>query len=69
MAHEDGEGIVTAEIVPGRVEGELATTPEGFWTVELPANTLKAWDRFNSLGRDYYATKFRPLLEQDSQPA
>ena len=69
LAYDDGEGVVTADIVPGRVEGELAPTPEGFWTVELPANTLKAWDRLNSLGRDYYATKFRPLLERDSHPA
>jgi predicted amidohydrolase len=64
LAYEDGEGIVTADITPGRVEEEQAPIPDGFWTVELPANTLKRWDDFNSLGRDYYATKFRPLLER-----
>jgi predicted amidohydrolase len=69
LACEDGEGVVTADITPGRVEGGLAPTPEGFWTVELPANTLQAWDRLNSLGRDYYATTFRPLLEGASHPA
>jgi predicted amidohydrolase len=69
LAYEHGEGVVTADIIPGRALGELAPTPEGFWTVELPANTLKRWDQFNSLGRDYYATKFRPLLERDSHPA
>jgi predicted amidohydrolase len=66
MAYEDGEGVITADIIPGRVAGDLAPTPESFWTVDLPANTLKAWDRMNSLGRDYYATTFRPLLERDS---
>jgi predicted amidohydrolase len=66
LACEDGEGIVTADITPGRVAGELAPTPEGFWTVELPASTLQAWDQLNALGRDYYATTFRPLLERDS---
>ena len=65
LAYEDGEGVVIAAITPGRVEGDLAPIPEGFWTVELPATTLQAWDHLNSLGRDYYATKVRPLLERD----
>jgi predicted amidohydrolase len=30
LAYEDGEGVVTADIAPGRVEGDLAPTPEGF---------------------------------------
>ena len=63
LAYEDGEGIVTAVIAPGRIEGDLAPTPEGFWSVDLPPKTLQVWDHLNSLGRDYYATKFRPLLE------
>jgi predicted amidohydrolase len=65
LAYEDGEGVVTADITPGRVEGNLVPIPQGFWTVELPATTLQAWDSLNSLGRDYYATKVRPLLERD----
>jgi predicted amidohydrolase len=69
LACEDGEGVVTADITPGRVEGDLAPIPDGFWTAALPANTLKAWDHFNAFGRDYYATKFRPLLERNSHPA
>ena len=68
LAYEDGEGVVSADITPGRVEGDLAPIPQGFWTVELPATTLQAWDHFNRLGRDYYATKVRPLLERDLQP-
>jgi predicted amidohydrolase len=69
LAYEDGEGVVIAEIAPGRVAGDLAPIPQGFWTVELPATTLQTWDHLNSLGRDYYATKFRPLLERASHPA
>jgi hypothetical protein len=64
LAYEDGEGVVTADIAPGRVEGELAPTPESFWTVELPAQTLQRWEHLNRLGKDYYVTKFRPLLER-----
>ncbi len=69
LAYEDGEGIVTADVAPGRVEGDLAPIPDGFWTVELPPKTLHRWDLFNDLGRDYYATKFRPLLNPESHPA
>jgi hypothetical protein len=67
LAYEDGEGVVTANITPGRVEGDLAPTPAGFWTTELPSNTLQAWDYLNDLGRDYYAKTFRPLLERSSR--
>lgn len=69
LAYEDGEGIITADIAPGRVEGELAPIPDGFWTAELPSGALKAWDYLNTLGRDYYAAKFRPLLDRGSHPA
>ena len=69
VAYEDGEGIITADIAPGRVEGDLAPIPEGFWAAELPSKTLQVWDRLNSLGRDYYATTFRPILDRDSRPA
>src|SRR4051794_9536847 len=69
LAYEDGEGIVTADIAPGRVEGDLAPIPEDFWTVEIPAKTLERWDTFNELGRSYYASTFRPLLAADSHPA
>jgi predicted amidohydrolase len=68
LAYEDGEGVVSADITPGRVKGDPAPIPQDFWTVELPAGTLQAWEHFNRLGRDYYATKFRPLLERDLQP-
>ncbi|WP_165068115.1 carbon-nitrogen hydrolase family protein [Paludisphaera rhizosphaerae] len=68
LADEDGEGIVTAEIAPGRVQGDLAPIPDDFWTVEIPSKTLERWDAFNDLGRTYYATTFRPLLHADSRP-
>ena len=36
---------------------------------DLPPNTLKRWDQFNGLGREYYATRFRPLLGPGANPA
>ena len=69
LAYEDGEGVVVADIVLGRVEGDLAPIPESFWTAELPPNTLKTWDDRNRFGQDYYASTFRPLLNREANPA
>ena len=66
LTYEDGEGVITADITPGRVEGDLAPVPDDFWTAELPSNALKAWDYLNALGRDYYTKKFRPFLNRES---
>ena len=68
-AYVDGESIVTADIAPDRIEGDLAPVSEGFWAVDLPPKSLNVWDPLNSLGREYYATTFRPLLDRDSHPA
>ena len=62
MACEDGEGIITAEITPGRMSGVAEPIPEGFWTGELPPMAVKAWERLNRLGQQYYAETVRPLL-------
>jgi N-carbamoylputrescine amidase len=63
MAYEDGEGVVTADITPGAVEPS-APIPDDFWTGDLPAGARYAWEHLNALGREYYATTMRPLLEQ-----
>jgi hypothetical protein len=65
LGYEDGEGIIIADIAPGRIKGDLAQTPEDYWAGDLPLKTLQVWDHLNSLGRDYYATTFRPLLNPD----
>lgn len=64
MAFEDGEGVITAEIEPGRAAGPTAPIPETFWTDELPPMALKAWERLNPLGRQYYTETFRPRLQR-----
>ena len=68
MAYEDGEGVITAEIEPGRAAGGTAPIPETFWTGELPPMALKAWERLNPLGRQYYDETVRPLLEGGKKP-
>src|SRR5262249_32244750 len=67
-AYEDGEGMVRGDRARGRVEGALAPPREVFGTAELPSNPLQVWDHLTRLGRDYYATKFRPLLDRDAHP-
>ena len=66
MTCEDGEGVITADITPGKVAGATAPIPENFWTGELPSMAAKAWEHLNPLGRQYYATTVRPILEDDS---
>lgn len=66
LTYEDGEGVITAEITPGKVAGVSAPIPEDFWTGELPLMAVKAWEHLNLLGRQYYATTVRPILEGDS---
>jgi predicted amidohydrolase len=66
MTYEDGEGVITADITPGQVTGARAPIPENFWTGELPLMAAKAFEHLNLLGRQYYATTVRPLLEGGS---
>ena len=62
MSHEDGEGVILAEVRMGRVGGERDPIPEGFWNRDLPDVTLKAWENLNEFGSSYYLSKVRPLL-------
>jgi len=64
MAYEDGEGVIVADISPGRAIGALAPIPNGFWTVELTQGARKSWDHLNALGAKYYAEEVRPRLDQ-----
>jgi len=66
MTYEDGEGVITADITPGQVAGDSAPIPDDFWTDTLPSGAAMAWESLNPLGRQYYATTFRPNLKDDS---
>jgi predicted amidohydrolase len=65
MTYEDGEGVIVADITPGQVAWALAPIPDTFWTHELPSGATKAWEYLNPLGKQYYATTVRPILERD----
>ncbi len=69
MTYEDGEGVITAEITPGQVAGTLEPIPDDFWTAELPPNATRAWEYLNQLGRQYYTSTVRPMLESDCSTA
>ena len=64
MTYEDGEGVITADITPGQVDVS-APIPDDYWTSALPLVAIEAWEYLNPLGRQYYATTFRPNLEHD----
>ncbi|MGQ9758173.1 MAG: carbon-nitrogen hydrolase family protein [Actinomycetota bacterium] len=52
-SREEGEGIVVAEVSPGKVD-PLEDPPEGFWIPDLPWLIRLAWGCQNLHGRWYY---------------
>jgi predicted amidohydrolase len=64
MTYEDGEGFVVADVVPGRVAGELDPIPESFWSTPLSDGALLGWDRLNPRGREHYLQTVRPGLDR-----
>lgn len=62
MSYEEGDGVVVADIVPGRVAGPAEALPEGFWSAPMSPGALKAWELLAEHGRQYYASTFRPRL-------
>jgi predicted amidohydrolase len=59
-SYEEKEGVVLAEITQGRVPGIRSPIPDGFWIPDIPEAVLKAWDRQNEFGRDYYSRVTMP---------
>jgi len=53
LTHEDGEGVITAEITPGRV-GPSEEIPDRFWIPDLPGLIRFSWTYQNIHGRRYY---------------
>jgi predicted amidohydrolase len=53
MSHEDGEGVITADIVPGQVEPS-ERVPDRFWIPDLPGLIRFVWTYQNAHGRRYY---------------
>ena len=54
MSYQDGEGIIVADITPGRVDASLQPIPDGFWIPDLPQPFLDAWETLNQHGQEYY---------------
>jgi hypothetical protein len=49
-----GEGLVFANVTPGRVAGAQIPIPDRFWIPDLPELLLQSWKDQNQFGRDYY---------------
>lgn len=64
MTHEDGEGIITADIEMGKVQGEQEEIPDSFWIPQLPEISLRLWEEQNSFGREYYQSTTLPFLAE-----
>jgi hypothetical protein len=64
-SRDEGEGVLLAEIVPGRVTGERPPIGDGFWIPELPAEVLSFWELLNTLGPAYYERVTRPHVRRN----
>ncbi len=53
MSRGDGEGVVVADVRPGRVEA-AEDPPDGFWIPDLPWLIRLAWAYQNLHGKAYY---------------
>jgi hypothetical protein len=58
---EDGDRVLIDQVETGRVRQKQGT-PTGFWTVELPPVYLKAWERENRSGQEYYSRNRRKMI-------
>lgn len=53
LTREDGDGVISAKITPGRVEPS-EEIPDGFWIPHLPSVIKFAWTYQNAHGKRYY---------------
>jgi predicted amidohydrolase len=69
LAREEGDGVITATITPGRTTPS-EEIPDRFWIPNLPAVIRFAWTYQNAHGRRYYnRAKSRGLLTTSSVTA
>jgi hypothetical protein len=64
IAGEDGEGIIIADITPGAAGGDREPIPGRFWIPELWEPLLRAWEKENAIGIEYYQETARPHYKQ-----
>ena len=60
---QEGEGVVFADITPQKQTRVKIDTGEHYWIPALPETYLKAWQRNNELGREYYQTISLPYYK------
>jgi hypothetical protein len=53
LKREDGDGVITAEITPGKIE-PTEEIPDRFWIPDLPAVFKFTWTYQNAHGKRYY---------------
>ena len=61
FSYKDGEGILFADVILGKVEGPTEPIPDGFWIPELQEDTKKFW-------KDALTGPFRKYYEETALP-
>lgn len=61
FSYKDGEGILFADVVLGKVDGPIEPIPDGFWIPEIQEDTQKFW-------KDALTGPFRKYYEETALP-
>ncbi len=60
LRHEEGEGIIIADIELTQKVTPSEPIPDRFWIPELPPQLLQSWQFMNKHGEDYYQKETNP---------
>jgi predicted amidohydrolase len=64
MSREDGEGVITADVIPGEPVGEAVPIPDRFWIPDLPAGEIRAWQEQLKSGHEFYLANTLPAMKR-----
>jgi hypothetical protein len=64
MALEEGEGLITADLVLGEIAEPREAIPSRFWIPEMPAEEIRPWQSQLESGHEYYVSNTRPALKR-----
>jgi predicted amidohydrolase len=63
MSREEGEGVVTADVLFGSIADEPETIPDRFWIAEFPEETYRRWQSALKTGHEYYLSTTLPYVK------
>jgi hypothetical protein len=63
MSREEGEGVITADILFGSIADEPETIPDRYWIAEFPEAIYRRWEDALKTGHQYYLSATLPYVK------